>query len=130
MPYLHFDLPRTYDADRKRRLAADLGRLYADVMQTRPSFVTVAFRELGPGNVVRCDADPPRDIVVIQCDIRRGRPLEQRERLAREMVALAATSLDWPQDAIILEYTIHAGDESFEDGEIGFDWTPEEASAS
>ena len=48
MPYLQFDLPAVYPADRKRRR---VGRLYATLMQTTPRIVKVAFRELGAGNL-------------------------------------------------------------------------------
>jgi phenylpyruvate tautomerase PptA (4-oxalocrotonate tautomerase family) len=47
MPYLHLDLPLSVPAAARSQLAGRLARLYADVMQTNPERVTVAFRELG-----------------------------------------------------------------------------------
>jgi phenylpyruvate tautomerase PptA (4-oxalocrotonate tautomerase family) len=78
MPYLHFDLPACYPAATKRALAARLGALYAEIMETSPRIVKVGFRELGPESLFRCGAPDGgvEPVVVGQCDIRRGRPVE------------------------------------------------------
>src|SRR5919199_1749762 len=93
VPYLQFDLPKTYPAKTKRRLAERVGRLYADVMQTTPTIVKVAFRELGADSLFRCTDGAPEPVVVVMCDIRRGRPAEQRAHLAAALVAAAAEEL-------------------------------------
>ena len=81
MPYLQFDLPAVYAVEHKRRLAERAGRIYANVMQTTPRIVKVAFRELGSDNLYRCaEAAPPRPVAVIMCDIRRGRNAHGRHR--------------------------------------------------
>ena len=46
MPYLQLDVPRRYPVEVKRPLAGRLGNIYADVMQTTPNKVAIAFREL------------------------------------------------------------------------------------
>jgi phenylpyruvate tautomerase PptA (4-oxalocrotonate tautomerase family) len=127
VPYLHFDLPRHYPEQAKRELTADLGRLYADIMETRPAAVNVGFRELGNGNVLRCDTTPPSEVVVVQCDVRRGRPPEQRARFADALVAVAAERLDWPADRFVVEFTEHAGDQMYRDGSLAGNWSPSEA---
>jgi phenylpyruvate tautomerase PptA (4-oxalocrotonate tautomerase family) len=124
---LHFDLPRSYPDAQKRELAAELGRLFADVMDAHPRVVNVAFRELGAGNVLRCHTTPPSEVVVVQCDIRRGRPPEQRAVFARALIDLAAAHLDWPADGFIVEFTEHAGDQMFRDGSLAPDWSPSAA---
>jgi phenylpyruvate tautomerase PptA (4-oxalocrotonate tautomerase family) len=67
--------------------------------------------------------------VMVQCDIRRGRPPEQRERLGEAVADLLAETLDWPPGRIVLEFTQHAGDEFWREGGLGSDWTPAEATA-
>jgi hypothetical protein len=96
-------------------------------MQTQPAAVSVGFRELGRGNVVRCDTTPPSDAVVVQCDVRRGRPPEQRARFAEALIALAAQQLDWPPDRFLVEFTEHAADEIYRDGSPARAWSPSEA---
>jgi phenylpyruvate tautomerase PptA (4-oxalocrotonate tautomerase family) len=129
MPYLQFDIPGAYSPDVKRRLAERVGRLYASVMQTSAGIVKVAFRELGSDNLYRChDAAPALPVVVIMCDIRRGRPAAQRQELATALLALAAEVLDYPAEQIEIEFTQHPGDEMYRNGALVADWEPTEAS--
>src|SRR5262249_42676986 len=102
MPYLQLDAPHHYAVDVKRALARRLGESYARIMQTTPELVTVAFRELGEGGVWCCGAGEPEPAALLSCDIRRGRPPEQRAELARalidacvETLGLAATDSSW-----------------------------------
>ena len=129
MPFLHFDLPARYPAEVKRALAARLGALYAEIMQTSPSIVKVGFRELGDDNLFRCGAADGgvEPVVVGQCDIRRGRPVEQRAALAEAIVAACSEALGVDAWAIELELTQHAGDEMYRRGAFAGDWTADEA---
>ena len=129
MPYLHFDLPARYPAATKRALATRLGALYAEIMETTPSIVKVAFRELGEDNLFRCGApgDDVEPVVVGQCDIRRGRPTEQRARLAAAIVGACSAALGVDAATIELEFTQHAGDEMFRRGAFAQDWTAAES---
>jgi phenylpyruvate tautomerase PptA (4-oxalocrotonate tautomerase family) len=130
MPYLHLDLPLTVPAADRARIAGRLARLYADVMETDPERVTVAFRELGENGVVRTGADGEVEpVVMVQCDIRRGRPAEQRERLGAAVAGLLDDELGWPPARTVLEFTQHAGEEFWREGGLGSDWTPAEAGA-
>src|ERR671923_1477320 len=98
MPYLHLDLPLAVPAADRARIAGGLARLYADVMETNPERVTVAFRELGENGVLRTGADGAVEpVVVVQCDIRRGRPAEQRERLGEGVPPPLRGTPRWPR---------------------------------
>jgi phenylpyruvate tautomerase PptA (4-oxalocrotonate tautomerase family) len=130
VPFLHLDLPLAIGAAERARVARRLARLYADVMQTNPERVTVAFRELGDNGVVRLNADGEVEpVVMVQCDIRRGRPAEQRERLGAAVAAVIAEELEWPPERTVIEFTQHSGDEFWRVDGLGRDWTPAEASA-
>ena len=130
MPYLQLDLPAQYAAETKRRLAARLGDLYCELMQARPGIVSVGFRELGPHNLWKTGGIEPRPGAVIQCDIRRGRTAEQREAVARAIVAACAEELAMPPADIVLEFTQHAADEWFVNDGLAAEWQPGEASAT
>lgn len=128
MPYLQLDLPLEVPAADRARIGGRLARLYADVMETTPDRVTVAFRELGENGVVRTGpGGAVEPAVVVQCDIRRGRPPEQRERLGEAVARLLEEELRWPRARTVLEFTQHAGDEFWREGGLGTDWTPAEA---
>jgi len=126
MPYIQFDLPRNPSEDDFDALAAKVADLYADVMQTSPSGVTVAVRELGSRRVLR----DGRPVVAVRCDIRSGRPDAQREAFAvglTDLVADCADALGSPRSVIY--FSEGPGRLIFEDGTPNPDWSPAEATA-
>jgi phenylpyruvate tautomerase PptA (4-oxalocrotonate tautomerase family) len=128
VPYLHLDIPVAVHGDDRARLAARLARLYAEVMQTSPRRPTVGFRELGEHGVLRLGADDEVEpVVLVQCDIRRGRSPEQRERLGAAIAAVLEEELGWPVSRTIVEFTQHAGDEFWRADGLSRDWTRGEA---
>jgi phenylpyruvate tautomerase PptA (4-oxalocrotonate tautomerase family) len=124
VPYIQFDLPRDpSDAD-FTAVANSVAILYGDVMQTTPSGVTVAVRELGAQRVLR----DGRPVVAIRCDIRSGRPDAQREAFAialTDLVTSRAEELGAAQSVIY--FTEGPGRWIFEDGKSNPDWSPTEA---
>jgi phenylpyruvate tautomerase PptA (4-oxalocrotonate tautomerase family) len=124
VPYIQFDLPRDpSDAD-FTEVANSVALLYADVMQTTPSGVTVAVRELGTQRVLR----DGRAVVAIRCDIRSGRPDAQREAFATaltDLVTSRAEELGATQSVIY--FNEGPGRWIFEDGQSNPDWSPAEA---
>jgi phenylpyruvate tautomerase PptA (4-oxalocrotonate tautomerase family) len=124
MPYIQLDLPRDVSEDDFSPVAKGIADLYAEVMQTTPSGVTVAVRELGAGRVLR----GTRPVVAIRCDIRCGRPDAQREAFAvalTDLVASRAHELGAAQSVIY--FTEAPGQWIFEDGKPNPDWSPAEA---
>ncbi len=123
MPNLQLDMPGKYPLAAKRKLAERFGDLYAEVMQTTPDLVDVTFRELGEGNLWRCGEKGPVPAATLICDIRRGRPPEQRERLARALVDACVDALGLDPLLISVEFTQHSGDEIYRT--ILIDGTPQ-----
>ena len=128
MPYLQLDLPKHYPLEIKRDLARRLGDEYARIMQTRPELVTVAFRELGEGGVWACGAGAPEPAALTSCDIRRGRPPEQRAELAEALIDSCVEALGLRSDRLAVEFTQHTSDEMYRKGRgWGTEWSPAEA---
>jgi phenylpyruvate tautomerase PptA (4-oxalocrotonate tautomerase family) len=118
MPYLQLDVPKHYPVEVKRALAQRLGDSYARIMQTTPELVTVSFRELGQGGVWSCGAGEPEPGAVLACEVRRGRPAEQR----------AVEALGLRSDRLVVEFTQHTADEMYRAGRgWAAEWTPAEA---
>lgn len=127
MPYIQLDLPRDASDDDFGPVAKGIADLYAEAMQTTPSGVTVALRELGAGRVLR----DGRPVVAIRCDIRSGRADGQREAFAvalTDLVASRAEQLGAAQSVIY--FTEGPGRWIFEDGKPNPDWSPTEAGGS
>ena len=123
MPYLQLDVPEHYPVEVKRDLARRLGDQFARIMQTTPDMVRVSIRELGEGGVWHCGAGEPEPAACISCDVRRGRPPEQRLKLAQALVDACKETLGLRPS--IIEFTQHSGDESFGSGSWGWGWAPD-----
>jgi phenylpyruvate tautomerase PptA (4-oxalocrotonate tautomerase family) len=128
MPYLQLDVSEPYAPDAKRRLAKRLGQIYADRMQADVNRVSVAIRELVPGGLWRCTSDEPYQAALLMCDIRKGRPAEQRADLAKALIDACIEILGLRLDQINVEFTQHSGDEMYHPlrGGLSLDWRPDE----
>lgn len=135
MPYLQLDVPARYSLEVKRALAHRLGNLYAEIMQTTPDLVDVSVRELEDG-VWHCGYQAPVPGAVLMAEIRRGRPAEQRARLAEALMDACAEALAIDPIHFAVEFTQHAGDEIYRklfvdgvlQGGLGKEWSPTETS--
>lgn len=128
MPYLHLDLAQTYPSEIKRELASRLCHLYADVMQTQLWRPNVGIAELGRDNLFHLGEDGLVPITMVLVETRRGRSLDQRLELGRRIVDICSEVLGVSKRTVLVEFTVHAGDEMLRDGEWANDWTPAEAS--
>jgi phenylpyruvate tautomerase PptA (4-oxalocrotonate tautomerase family) len=127
MPYLHLNLARTYPSETKRELATRLCHLYAEVMQTQLWRPNVGIAELGKDNLFHLGEDGLEAITMVLVEIRRGRSLEQRLELGRRIVEICSEALDVPGKTVLVEFTVHTGDEILRDGKWAGDWTDAEA---
>ena len=130
MPYLQLDLNEHYPAATKQQLAAKMSATYARMMSVDIRRISVAFRELGEGNVWRVaesGADPV-PVTVMMLDIRRGRPAELRMAVAKALCAQCAEMLGLREDRLNVEFTQHAGDEMYHPALGGYspEWTQDE----
>ena len=132
MPSLQLDLPLHLDVPAKRSLARRIGSVYAEVMQVRPEFITVAIHDLGPGGVWRCGADDPQPAALVMCDVRAGRSAETRALLARRIVEICVDACGLEEQRLKVEFTQHSGDEMYHPQLGGFapDWQPVEGSGA
>ena len=62
-------------------------------------------------------------------EIRRGRPLDPRLELGRRIVDICADVLGVPKRTVLVEFTVHTGDEILREGEWAGEWTAAEASS-
>jgi phenylpyruvate tautomerase PptA (4-oxalocrotonate tautomerase family) len=124
MPYLQLDTPFSYSTEIKQRLAKRLGAIYAETMNSNINRISVAIRQLGEGSVWRCGEADPRPAALLMCDIRRGRPAQQRAELARMLIDACIEIVGLREDNLNVEFTQHAGDEMYHPlyGGLSDDW--------
>ena len=86
--------------------------------------ISVAIRQLGEGGVWRCGEGDPRAAALLMCDIRRGRPAQQRAELARMPIHACQEIVGLREDSLNVEFTQHAGDEMYHPlyGGLSDDW--------
>jgi phenylpyruvate tautomerase PptA (4-oxalocrotonate tautomerase family) len=135
MPHLQLDVPSRYPGAVKRDLARRFGELYAEHMQTSADLVHVTFRE-GEASVWHCRSEAdPIPAAVLTLDVRRGRPPEQRAKLADALIDAACKALGLDPLVTTCEFTQHSGDEIYGHvmidgvvrGGLAKDWSPAEA---
>ena len=129
MPYLHLDVAKIYPSETKRELAKRSCHLYADVMQTQLWRPNVGIAELGQQNLFHLGDNGLESITMVLVEIRRGRSLDQRLELGRRIVDICSEVLNVPKRTVLVEFTVHTGDEILRDGRWAGDWTDAEASA-
>ena len=124
MPYLQLDVSQSYSPEAKRRLAKRLGEVYAVKMQADVSRVSVAIRELTSGGLWRCTPGDPYEAALLMCDVRKGRPPEQRAELAKTLIDACVEILGLRIEQINVEFTQHTGDEMYHPmrGGLSADW--------
>jgi len=131
MPYLQLDVSKSYPVDIKKNLARHMGELYARIMQTTPNKVSVAIRELPEGSLWSCTDSEPTPGAVLMCDIRRGRPPEQRAELAQALIEVCSEMLALSPEHLPVEFTQHDGDEMYRAGRgWSADWSAAESQQS
>jgi hypothetical protein len=123
MPYLHLDLAKTYSSETKRELATLLCRYYADVMQTQLWRPNVGIAELGEDNLFHIGKDGLESITMVLVEIRRG------SNSAGASSTFVPRCSAVPKRTVLVEFTVHSGDEILRDGEWTGDWTDAEALA-
>ncbi|MBR0823772.1 hypothetical protein [Bradyrhizobium liaoningense] len=128
MPYLHLNLAKKYSSQTKRELATRLCRLYSEVMQTQSWRPNVGIAELGEDNLFHLGPDGLESITMVLVEIRRGRSLDQRLELGRRLVDTCSEVLQVAKRTVLVEFTVHTGDEILRDGNWAADWASAEAS--
>ncbi|WP_432943706.1 hypothetical protein ACQPXM_00900 [Kribbella sp. CA-253562] len=133
MPSIQVDLPLTADEATRQAFAERVGRIYAEIMQVGMDLLTVSVHALGPGAVWRChESGPPTPSGLIMCDIRRGRPVQTRARLAQALIDACEEAFALDALWLKVEFTQHDGDEMYHPHLGGFntDWTGDERSSN
>jgi hypothetical protein len=105
-----------------------MGEIYALKMQADVNRISVAIRELTPSGLWRCTPGEPYEAALLMCDIRKGRPPQQRAELAKALVDACIDILGLRIEQINVEFTQHTGDEMYHPmrGGLSDDWRPDE----
>jgi hypothetical protein len=98
-------------------------------MQTQSWRPNVGIAELGEDNLFHLGPEGLESITMVLVEIRRGRPLDQRLELGRGIVDICSEVLGVPERTVLVEFTVHSGEEILRDRNWAADWTAAEAFA-
>jgi hypothetical protein len=98
-------------------------------MQTQLWRPNVGIAELGEDNLFHLGEDGLEPITMVLAEIRRGRSLDLRLELGRRIVDICAEVLGVSKRTVLVEFTLHTGDEILRDGAWTGEWTAVEASS-
>lgn len=80
MPLLTISSTRVLDPARKEPFFEETAELYADVMDSETRFLSVRYESVPREDLWLGRADQDSDIVVLEADVREGRPPDQRRQ--------------------------------------------------
>ena len=124
MPHLQFDTDAGPTAAETEALAATVTELYTDHMGTTAGHVAVTIREREPAQIHLGRAvDGP--IVVLDADVREGRPFESKRAFALATMAYLIDEWGVPEANLTVTFTEHAGAEMMGSDRVGDDWEGE-----
>ena len=125
MPLLQFDTTLSLSADEKRSFATRVTELYTTEMSTTAGHVAVTIRDRDPEDLYLGRAvDGP--LVILDADIRRGRPFEKKRAFALAVMHHIGETFDVPDENMKVVFTEHRGESMMGVERVGGEWDDEE----
>ena len=126
MPLLTITTSVHLDEPAKERFFEELAETYAEIMDSETRFLSIAFHSVDRTDLWLGRAtDSTDDLVVLEADVRRGRPVAQRREFA--LAAMDRFHDEWnvPQPNMKVVFTEHDGPQMMGYDRIGGDWEAE-----
>ena len=124
MPLLTINSTRWIASGEKEPFIEAVAELYADVMDSEPRFQSVHFRAVDREDLWLGRAERDSDLVVLEADIREGRPPEQRRDFALEFMEKLHTEWGIPHPNMKVVFTEHEGTHMMGYDRVGGEWSP------
>ena len=123
MPLLTITTSVEPDVSTKEPFFEDLAETYAVIMDSETRFLSIVFHSIDRTDLWLGRAtDPADDLVILEADIRRGRPVAQRREFA--IAAMERFQEEWnvPRPNMKVVFTEHDGPQMMGYDRIGGDW--------
>ncbi|WP_136717028.1 tautomerase [Halorientalis salina] len=126
MPLLQFETTVTMSPEETRAFADSVRNCYSESMETGTSHAAVVVRHRSPGELSIGRAVPDEDRLVLDADVRAGRPFESKREFALAVMDLAAEEFDVPTPNMKVVFTEHDGQDMMGYDRVGSEWQPSE----
>lgn len=127
MPHIQLDHSLSLSDDDRRRLTGFLTDRYAEEMSTTTGHVAVSLRALDRSALALGRALEDAPIVIVNADVRRGRPFERRRSFALVVIDHLARTWSVPPENVKVVFTEHAGVDMMGHERVGGEWSGEDA---
>lgn len=125
MPLLTVNSTKKIAPEAKEAFFEDVASLYADVMDSETSFLSIRFCNVSREDIWLGRAtESESDVVVLEADIREGRPPEQRRAFALSFMEKIHREWDIPHPNMKVVFTEHEGSHLMGYDRVGGDWKP------
>ncbi len=112
MPHLQFELNKPLKDSDKRAFAEQVRLLFSRVMDTGTDHISISLREFPTHNLsLGRVKEPEKGIALVNADIREGRSLEQRRKLALGFMDLLLHHWGIPKEHVYVTLTEHKGED-------------------
>ena len=112
MPHLQFEINREITDAEKNTFSEQVRNLFSDVMDTGTDHISISIREFGTYNLsIGRVKEPEKGVALVNADIRNGRSIEQRRKLALGFIALLNKLMLIPEEHIYVTLTEHKGED-------------------
>ncbi len=123
MPLLKINSTKELDSEEKTAFIEDIAERYAETMDSETRFLSIVFNETARENVWLGRASGTNaDIVVLEADIRAGRPSEQLRTFALEFIETVHERWEIPYSNTKVVFTEHEGRHMMGYDRVGSDW--------
>jgi phenylpyruvate tautomerase PptA (4-oxalocrotonate tautomerase family) len=112
MPHLQFEINHEITDAEKNAFSEQVRNLFSEVMDTGTDHISISIREFGTYNLsIGRVKEPEKGVAVVNADIRNGRSIEQRRKLALGFIALLNKLMRIPEEHIYVTLTEHKGED-------------------
>lgn len=120
MPLLSITASR--DPPEKRAFLDWVADCYADEMDSETRFLTASFRRCAREDLWLGRADPDQPVVVLEADVREGRPPDQRRAFALAFMDRVHGNWGVPESNLKVVFSEHEGAHLMGYDRVGGDW--------
>lgn len=123
MPLLTINSTRQIQPHKKKRFLEEIAEMYADTMDSETRFLSVNLQTISREDMWLGRADLDSDIIILEADIREGRPTDQRRSFALRFMEKLYEEWEIPQPNMKVVFTEHRGTHMMGYDRVGSDWT-------
>lgn len=112
MPHLQIDINKNLSDETKKSIANKLKSIFSDVMDTGTDHIATSIREFETYNLdIGRVKNHDQGVALVNADIRKGRELEKRRKLALGFINVLNNLANVPVENIYITFSEHKGED-------------------